>query len=146
MHPALFMVAGLEMPYSKNEYDCAGGILGEGVEVINMPKTGLPVPANAEIAFEGFIHPEDLVDEGPFGEWPGYYAGDMHPEPAIRIETFMHRDNPVLLGAILPCRRTTTVLSRYYRCGAVWNQLEAGRRYPGSQRGGRTRQAGAECG
>tara|TARA_Y100001954_G_scaffold239084_1_gene310841 strand:+ start:3376 stop:4806 length:1431 start_codon:yes stop_codon:yes gene_type:complete len=126
MHPALFMVAGLEMPYGKNEYDCAGGILGEGVEVINMPKTGLPVPANAEIAFEGFIHPEDLVDEGPFGEWPGYYAGDMHPEPAIRIETFMHRDNPVLLGAIPAVPPNDDTFYRgTYRCGAVWNQLEA---------------------
>jgi len=126
MHPALFMVAGLEMPYGKNEYDCAGGLIGEGVEVINMPKTGLPVPANAEIAFEGFIHPDDLVDEGPFGEWPGYYAGDMHPEPAIRIETFMHRDDPVLLGAIPAVPPNDDTFYRgTYRCGAVWNQLEA---------------------
>ncbi len=28
MHPALFMGAGLEMPFVKNEYDCAGGLLG----------------------------------------------------------------------------------------------------------------------
>ena len=79
MHPALFMVAGLEMPYGKNEYDCAGGIIGEGVEVINMPKTGLPVPANAEIAFEGFIHPDDLIDEGLFGEWPATMRGRHAP-------------------------------------------------------------------
>ena len=26
MHPALFMVAGLEIPYGKNEYDAAGGL------------------------------------------------------------------------------------------------------------------------
>ena len=32
MHPAVFMVAGLEIPYGKNEYDCAGGLLGEAVE------------------------------------------------------------------------------------------------------------------
>jgi hypothetical protein len=25
MHPALFMVAGLEIPYGKNEYDVTGG-------------------------------------------------------------------------------------------------------------------------
>ena len=34
MHPALFMVAGLEIPYGKNEYDAAGGLLGEPVETI----------------------------------------------------------------------------------------------------------------
>src|SRR5215469_7218968 len=72
MHPALFMVSGLEIPYGKNEYDVAGGLIGEPVEVIAGPRTGLPIPAHAEIAFEGLVHPNDLVDEGPFGEWCGY--------------------------------------------------------------------------
>ena len=76
--------------------DCSG----EPVEVIMGPKTGLPIPAHAEIAFEGFIHPNDLIDEGPLGEWTGYYAGGLKKEPAIRIETMMYRDNPILLGAI----------------------------------------------
>jgi 4-hydroxy-3-polyprenylbenzoate decarboxylase len=126
MHPALFMIAGLEMPYGKNEYDCAGGLLGEGVEIINMPKTGLPVPANAEIAFEGYVHADDLIDEGPLGEWTGYYAGGANKEPAIRIETFMHRDNPVLMGAIPAVPPNDDTFYRgAYRCGAVWNQLEA---------------------
>ncbi len=126
MHPALFMVAGLEMPHGANEYDCAGGLLGEAVQIINMPRTGLPVPANAEIAFEGFVSRDDLVDEGPFGEWAGYYAGDMHAEPAIRIETFMHRDDPILMGAIPGVPPNDDTFYRgTYRCGAVWNQLEA---------------------
>ena len=126
MHPALFMVAGLEMPYGKNEYDAAGGLLGEPVEIVHMPRTGLPVPANAEIAFEGFVHPGDLVDEGPLGEWTGYYAGGKNPEPAIRIETLMHRDDPVLMGAIPAVPPNDDTFFRgTYRCGAVWNQLEA---------------------
>ena len=126
MHPALFMVAGLEVPYGKNEYDMAGGLLGESVEIINMPKTGLPVPANAEIAFEGFIHPNDRVTEGPLGEWTGYYAGGETKQPAIRIETFMHRNDPILLGAIPAVPPNDDTFYRgTYRCGAVWNQLEA---------------------
>jgi 4-hydroxy-3-polyprenylbenzoate decarboxylase len=126
MHPALFMVAGLEIPYGKNEYDAAGGLLGEPVEVIAGPVTGLPIPANAEIAFEGFISPGDLIDEGPLGEWTGYYAGGLKKEPAIRVESLMHRDDPILLGAMpgIPPDDDS-----YYRCtyrsGAVWNQLEA---------------------
>ena len=34
MHPALFMLAGLEIPYGKSEFEAAGGILGEPVEVV----------------------------------------------------------------------------------------------------------------
>lgn len=126
MHPALFMLGGLEVPYGQSELEAAGGILGEPVEIVNMPRTGLPVPANAEIAFEGFIHPDDLIDEGPLGEWTGYYAGGQRQEPAIRIETLMHRNDPVLMGAIpaVPPNDNTFYLGTY-RCGAVWNQLEA---------------------
>ncbi|HEY7246073.1 MAG TPA: UbiD family decarboxylase [Xanthobacteraceae bacterium] len=126
MHPALFMVGGLEIPYGKNEYDVAGGLVGEPVEVIKGPATGLPIPAQAEIAFEGFIHPDDLIDEGPLGEWTGYYAGGKKKEPAIRIETFMHRSEPILLGAIPGVPPDDDSFYRgTYRSGAVWNQLEA---------------------
>ena len=126
MHPALFMIAGLEIPHGKNEYDVAGGLLGEPVEVIMGPKTGLPIPAHAEIAFEGFIHPNDLIDEGPLGEWTGYYAGGLKKEPAIRVETMMYRNNPILLGAIPGIPPDDDSFYRgTYRSGAVWNQLEA---------------------
>jgi UbiD family decarboxylase len=126
MHPALFMVAGLEIPYGKNEYDAAGALLGEPVETIAGPVTGLPIPANAEIAFEGFISPDDLIDEGPLGEWTGYYAGGLKKEPAIRVESMMHRNDPVLLGAIPGIPPDDDSFYRCtYRSGAVWNQLEA---------------------
>ena len=61
MHPAMFMLAGLEIPYGKNEVEAAGGILGEPVEVLNMPRTGLAGAGKPEIAFEGFIHPDDEI-------------------------------------------------------------------------------------
>jgi UbiD family decarboxylase len=126
MHPALFMVAGIEIPYRKNEYDAAGGLIGEPVEIIAGPRTGLPIPAHAEIAFEGFVHPNDLIDEGPLGEWTGYYAGGLKKEPAIRVETFWHRNDPILLGAIPAMPPNDDTFYRgTYRCGAVWNQLEA---------------------
>ena len=51
-----------------------------------MPQTGLAVPANAEIAFEGFIHPNDELPEGPLGEWTGYYpSGKMVEGPSARF-------------------------------------------------------------
>jgi 4-hydroxy-3-polyprenylbenzoate decarboxylase len=120
------MVAGIEIPYGKNEYDAAGGLIGEPVEIITGPRTGLPIPAHAEAAFEGFVHPKDLIDEGPLGEWTGYYAGGLKKEPRIRVESFWHRDQPILLGAIPAMPPNDDTFYRgTYRCGAVWNQLEA---------------------
>jgi 4-hydroxy-3-polyprenylbenzoate decarboxylase len=87
MHPALFMLAGLEVPYGKSELEAAGGILGEPVEVFNMPRTGLPVPANSEIAFEGFIEPKDKLEEGPLGECIGRTPFFLVPFPPYHPTT-----------------------------------------------------------
>jgi 4-hydroxy-3-polyprenylbenzoate decarboxylase len=126
VNPVLFSVAGLEIPYGKNEYDAAGGLMGEPVRIIMGPKTGLPIPAEAEIAFEGFVHEGDRIDEGPLGEWTGYYAGGAKKEPAIRVVSLMHRDQPVLTGVIpgIP-PNDDTFYRGTYRAGAVWHELEA---------------------
>jgi 4-hydroxy-3-polyprenylbenzoate decarboxylase len=126
MHPLLFTMAGVEIPYGKNEYDAVGGMMGKPVEVVLGPKTGLPIPANAEIAFEGSIAPDDLIDEGPFGEWTGYFAGGLKREPVIRIDTLMHRNDPILLGAVPAVPPNDDTYYRgAFRCAAVWKQLEA---------------------
>ncbi|MDP6172991.1 MAG: UbiD family decarboxylase, partial [Rhodospirillales bacterium] len=126
MHPTLFMVAGMEMPHGQDEYDIAGGLMGQAMPVINGPVTGLPIPAQAELAFEGYIPPDDLIDEGPFGEWAGYYASGARQEPAIRIESLMHRDDPILVGAAPAVPPNDNTFWRGpSRSGAVWNQLEA---------------------
>jgi UbiD family decarboxylase len=126
MHPLLFTMAGVELPYGKNEYDAVGGMMGKPVEVVLGPKTGLPIPANAEIAFEGSIAPDDLIKEGPFGEWTGYFAGGLKQEPVIRIDTMMHRNDPILLGAVPAVPPNDDTFYRgAFRCAAVWRQLEA---------------------
>jgi 4-hydroxy-3-polyprenylbenzoate decarboxylase len=126
VHPGLFAVAGVEVPYGKNEYDAAGGLLNQSIRVIHGPKTGLPIPAEAEIAFEGFVHKDDRIDEGPLGEWTGYYAGGVKKEPAIRVETFMHRNDPILTGAIPAVPPNDDTFYRgTYRAGKVWHELES---------------------
>jgi UbiD family decarboxylase len=126
MHPSMLMLAGLEIPYGKNEIEAAGGILGEAVDVVRLPETGLPVPADSEIALEGYIHPNDMLKEGPLGEWTGYTPVGGGPSPAIRLTNVMYRNDPIVLGAVpaVPPNDNTYYLGTY-RAGAVWNQLEA---------------------
>ena len=70
------------------------------IDILRGPTTGLPIPAYAEIAFEGFVHKDDLIGEGPLGEWTGYYAGGRADRPAIRIERLWYRNDPILTGVI----------------------------------------------
>lgn len=125
MDPLLFMMSGMEIPYGVSEYDVAGGLRGEPVPVIKGEFTGLPLPADAEIAFEGEIADGDVIDEGPFGEWTGYYASGTRKQPVIRVKTLYHRNDPIILGAIPavpPC--DDTYYRGFLRCAAVWDELE----------------------
>jgi UbiD family decarboxylase len=64
----------------------AGSLLGNPVELVVGKHTGLPIPAAAELVVEGEIPPisEEAREEGPFGEWTGYYASNMRKEAVIR--------------------------------------------------------------
>ena len=98
MDPILFMASCLEIPLGVNEYEWAGAVKGESVEVIRGRHTGLPIPAHGEIVIEGFVHPNDRLMEGPFGEWTGYYASGSRDEPVIDVKAIYHRHNPILMG------------------------------------------------
>jgi 4-hydroxy-3-polyprenylbenzoate decarboxylase len=96
--PMSFLMSSSEVPYGVSEYEVVGGMRGRPVEVIKGPVTGLPIPANAEIVLEGFVLPGNERVEGPFGEWTGYYASDVRPEPVIDVKAIYHRNDPILLG------------------------------------------------
>lgn len=97
--PLGYTISGIEVPYGMCEYNYIGAILGESVEVVRAPLTGLPVPAAAEIVIEGWVHPGDLKEEGPFGEFHGYYPGKQGVSPVVTVEGVYFRNQPILLGS-----------------------------------------------
>jgi len=118
-----------DTPWGVSEYEAAGAIKGEPVEVIKGPYTGLPVPAHAEIVIEGECHPGEFADEGPFGEWHGYYANRglaTVPEPVIRVKAIYHRHHPILTcsqPAVPP--HTFTLMLAIADSVAIRRRLEA---------------------
>ena len=65
----------------------AGAIKGAPIEVIAGPQTGLPLPAQAEIIFEGHLRPmSEALPEGPFGEFTGYYGRPSGATPYMRVD------------------------------------------------------------
>jgi 4-hydroxy-3-polyprenylbenzoate decarboxylase len=123
--PMTYLMACSELPYGISEFELVGGIRGEPVEVIKGPMTGLPIPANAEIVIEGFIEPGNLRVEGPFGEWTGYYASDVRPEPVLDIKAIYYRNNPIILGC--PPQRPPDEIARYravVRSGLLRENIE----------------------
>ncbi len=109
--PMMFLMASTEAPYGLCEYDLVGGYRGKAMQCIKGKVTGLPFPANAELVLEGWVDPVEQQDEGPFGEWTGYYASDTRPEPIMHVEAIYHRDDPIILGC--PPQRPPDELARY---------------------------------
>ena len=123
--PFLYLMACNEVPYGISEYEFVGGLRGKPYPVIRGEVTGLPIPANAEIVFEGFVDPKKRRPEGPFGEWTGYYASDVRDEPILDIKAIYYRNNPTILGC--PPNRTPDELARYravIRSGLLKQELE----------------------
>lgn len=125
--PVLGDVAQMTSRYGASEFETAGGLLGTPVRVVRGELTGLPIPADAELAFEGFqLSPdEDSRIEGPFAEWTGYYASNAHPEPAFHVDAVYHRNDPIIIGQP-PAKPTFPGRQTYIGAiAALWDALEA---------------------
>ncbi len=126
--PLGFLVGSTLVPYGTSEYEVIGALQGKPVEVIESDLTGLPIPANAEIAVEGFVDPENFRAEGPFGEYTGYYSGkaqEEFPKPWLKVERVLYRNDPVFWATTVGRPVTDThMVQSINRTAELWTQLQ----------------------
>jgi len=133
--PILFLASNWErVPWGVSEYDFAGGLRGEPVEITRGVTTDLPIPATAEIVIEGEWMPPDVETrpEGPFGDFYGYYASGQNDMPAVRVKSVLFRNEPIIQGN--PASRFPAVwtLGRpIQKAATLWAELD--RQIPGVQ-------------
>ncbi len=92
--PATILGAVTPVPDSLSEYAFAGLLRGEKTEVVKCLGSDLQVPARAEFILEGFIYPDEMADEGPFGDHTGYY-NEVDQFPVFTVERITHRKDPI---------------------------------------------------
>lgn len=125
--PILGVVASAASKSGESEYATAGGRLGRPVDVVPGRVTGLPIPADAELVFDGYMPPPEVDSriEGPFGEWPGYYASDTRREPVLQVKAIYHRNSPIIIGQP-PTKPTYPGRQiKIPQVAALWDALEA---------------------
>jgi 4-hydroxy-3-polyprenylbenzoate decarboxylase len=125
--PLFFGISAASIPEEICELNYIGAIIGEPVEVIKGRVTGLPIPANAEIAIEGFVDPAVTKKEGRFGEWQGYYAGSVTDQPFLKPTALYYRNNPILLGSP-PAKglwNDAAILRSVLRSALIYNEIVA---------------------
>lgn len=130
--PLLFLMGAARLSAFESEYDLAGSIRGEPIEVVKGETVDLPIPATAEIVVEGEVDPEDFKPEGPFGEYTGYYSGvGANPRNYIKVNCVTFRNNPIFWSTTVGRAVTDTHMTMALTYGAtLWQQLEA-MRIPG---------------
>jgi len=92
--PATILAAVTPVPDSLSEYAFAGLLRGSKTELVKCMGSDLQVPASAEFVLEGHIHPDEMADEGPFGDHTGYY-NEVERFPVFTIDRITHRQDPI---------------------------------------------------
>jgi len=92
--PATILAAVTPIPDALSEYAFAGLLRGEKTKVADCLSNNLQIPASAEMVLEGFIYPDDMAQEGPYGDHTGYY-NEVESFPVFTIEKITHRKDPI---------------------------------------------------
>jgi UbiD family decarboxylase len=86
-----YLAAGLRLP--GDEFDLVATLRGAPLPMVRGVTNGVPAPADAEMIIEGYF--DELgyrEDEGPYGEFWGYY-GPVHIDPVFHVTAITHRSD-----------------------------------------------------
>jgi 4-hydroxy-3-polyprenylbenzoate decarboxylase len=95
--PGTILAAVTPVPDTMSEYQFAGLLRGQRVELADCVSVPLKVPATAEIVLEGSVSLEEYRDEGPYGDHTGYYNA-VEPFPVFTISAMTMRREPIYLS------------------------------------------------
>lgn len=99
-HPAILLASQMYVDLGDDEFAIAGGLLREPLRLVKCKTVDVEVPAEAEIVLEGVLQPDQLIEEGPVSEFPGFYVR-YGPGLAVDISCVTHRADAIY-QAILP--------------------------------------------
>jgi 4-hydroxy-3-polyprenylbenzoate decarboxylase len=98
--PAVTYSATAPLPEGLWEMVLAGFLRGKPAEVCKATLSDLLVPADAEFILEGYLDPDELREEGPFGDHTGFYSlKDFYP--VFHLQRITRRKAPVYPATVV---------------------------------------------
>jgi len=94
-YPLYYAAAATTAAYGLDEFEIAGGYLGEPVRLVKCETVDLEVPADAEIVLEGYIPPHYREEEGPFSEFQDYYVTGTGKNPIVEYQHMTRRHDAI---------------------------------------------------
>jgi 4-hydroxy-3-polyprenylbenzoate decarboxylase len=94
--PGTILAAVTPVPDTLSEYQFAGLLRGQKVELVPAKTVPLMVPAQAEMVIEGHVMLDEYADEGPYGDHTGYY-NSVERFPVFKVSCITMRKDPIYL-------------------------------------------------
>ncbi len=88
------------MPHGMFELLLYGFVRGRNAKLVKSITNDIYIPKDVDIVIEGFVSPDKMEIEGPFGDHTGYYTL-KEPYPVMEIETITMRKNPVFQATVV---------------------------------------------
>ena len=95
--PGAILAAVAPLPDTLSEYQFAGLLRAERMELVDCRTVPLKVPAQAEIVLEGHVSLDEYGDEGPYGDHTGYYNA-VERFPVFHVSAITMRREPIYLS------------------------------------------------
>jgi 4-hydroxy-3-polyprenylbenzoate decarboxylase len=97
--PATFS-AMFPLPGNLDEITFAGFLGSAPLETVPCRTVPLQVPAGCEVIIEGYVHPDETVREGPFGNHTGCYS-PATVASLMRVTAISHRRNAIIPATVV---------------------------------------------
>lgn len=88
------------MPYGMFELMLYGFIKETPVKLVKSHTNPIYVPHDCDIIIEGWVNPERVLDEGPFGDHTGYYT-PIEPYPVLEVESIAIKENAHYVATVV---------------------------------------------
>ena len=95
-----FLLPVAPVPEGMDKFLFAGITRKKGTKLVKCRSVNLEVPANADIVLEGYVDPDEIRMEGPFGDHTGYYT-PPEPFPVFNLTGIMQKRNPIYLTTVV---------------------------------------------
>ncbi len=98
--PLYTWCATAPLPYGVNELLLYGLIKKTAPKLVESVTTPLYVPEEVDFVIEGWVDPEKMELEGPFGDHTGYYTLQEY-YPVLEVSAITSRKNPYYLATVV---------------------------------------------
>jgi UbiD family decarboxylase len=122
-HPAIYLAAAAKVAMEIDEFDIAGALLGEPVELVKCQTIDVEVPAEAEIVLEGELLANVHEPEGPYGEYTGYSTA-RSTDNVFMVKAITRRAHPIFLDLIPGNSTEHLLLGRVAKEAHVFHRLK----------------------